>query len=137
MPRTEIQVEVLGLEDLRSLNTALSRHDKLLTQVAETYGKFKSATASATGTVQQAVDVQKAHTKSLKDTSDTAERATRSMGGMAKAYLEYRALSAVFQGVQAGAVGAMKAMVDLDYQAARSTRILGVGRRGEAINSII
>lgn len=139
--RTDIQVVVLGLSDLQALNTALNVHDKRLQGLTASYLAFNAAVSGASGGMKQFITNNVTTNNTLNQTDNTLRNATISItkmgaaanssgaqfGGMLGKMLQYRAVSAVFEGVQKTIAATVQAMMDLEKQTARVQRVSAPG----------
>lgn len=136
--RSEIQVVVTGLDDVRSLNTALNRHATLIEQVRQRYGALGTSLAQPYN--QAATAVQTLNTQLLQVNQTSAQlrtgltnigaaanSANGSARGLLGTFLQYRALSLVFQGIVQGIHQGVEALKEMELQASRTSRVFAEG----------
>lgn len=150
MRRTQVQVEVLGLQDLISLNQELTTHSRRINSVANAYLTLGGAMTLANPALQKLGNtfvtfdnrVQNVNrsidnsTTNINKFGSTANNTSRSMENLLGTMLKYRAISAIFTGIEKTVGDTIKTMLDLERQVARVQRVSAPGQ-SYAIGSIL
>lgn len=144
--RTEIQVQVQGIEQLRSLNTSLNTYEKHLGNIAnltQQLGGTVLTGARSFDTMTQAqgrqlialtrlnqetlrqIQANTQASRSLQSVGGAAEKTQRSTENLLGSLIKYRVVGAVFGEIERAIRSAADAWVEYDRQARRTTRITG------------
>lgn len=139
--RSSIEVQVLGLPELRAMTSAMTAHEKRVLSLMATYQMFNAATGQAGQGVQrlgtQILTVNNTinnvnrsvttTTNNIQNLGNSANRAAGQFGGMLTTMLQYRAVALVFSEVRQSVSAAFEAMKEMEKQAARVQRVSAPG----------
>lgn len=132
--RTEIVIDVQGLSQLQAVNTALRAHDKIVQQLTATYLAFNAATGKLGPTLTNITNNFNTFNNTTNATTNNITNMGRAMqganalgGSLLGTMLRYRAVGAVFQGIETAVHGVVTAMFEMEKQAARVQRVSAPG----------
>src|SRR5262245_13994810 len=105
--RSTIEVQVLNLDQLRSLNTSLNTYEKhiknialLNAQAGGSVNQFAQTFSRANTAVQQHNRSLSETQRHLKNAKQEADRGYDSFGRMFGVMVKYRAIDTIFQGIE-------------------------------------
>lgn len=132
--RTTIEIDVQGLAQLQQANTALNRHNTIIQNLTSSYQAFNAATGrlgplltNITNNFTTLNATTNTTTNNITNMGNAANRAGGMFGGLLGTMLQYRAVGAVFQGIETAVRGAVTAMFEMEKQAARVQRVSAPG----------
>lgn len=135
--RTQIEIVVLGLSDLRSMNTALLTHEKRLSSLIDVQNRFNAAARQSASSFQQqgqaakqAADGIQQQTRALKETEKAQIRVRSSNDNLLQSLLKLRGVEILIANIGIAFRESAKAAMEYEKQAARIARVLGVEKKG-------